>query len=103
MGKIDIHRIHNTLEGLGIPVDSVHLHRDGKTVELSFLAKATTEQKENAQKIVDEWDQDVLDAEKATAIQKLPTIETISAAKTAKELQAMALQLRDYIDQLKDN
>ncbi len=107
MTRTDIHAMHHIIEGLGIPLDSVHLQRDGKTVELAFLPHATEEQRNTAQQIADEWDQEARDVAKeealrtkAEAIHALPTAQDIETAKKLDEVKTMALALRAFIDAL---
>jgi hypothetical protein len=98
MKKVNVHDMHKVIEGLGIPVDSVHWNRELQIIELQFLRGATDEHKLIAQKLVDEWDQEALDASKARSFDDLPSVEVIRETKTVKELQSMAFQLRAYID-----
>lgn len=102
MVKPDIHAIHQRLETMGIPVDFVHLQRDGKTVDVGFLATASDDQRKAAQTVVDEWDQAAIEREKQAGrdaqLLMLPTVEAINAAKKPDELRAIALELRQFID-----
>lgn len=98
MAKPNVHAMHKVIEGQGIPLDSVEWNRELQVIELSFRRGATDEQKEAAQKIVDEWDQEAVDAAKVDSFKSLPTVEAIRDARTVKDLQSMALELRAYID-----
>lgn len=98
MAKNNVHDMHKVIEGAGIPLDSVHWNRELQVIELRFLRGATDEHKAAAQKLVDEWDQEAFDAAKSASFDNLPSVEAIQGGKSIKDLQAMALQLRDYID-----
>lgn len=98
MVKPNIHDVHQRLMHEGIPIFSVQLERDGKSIKLHFLTTASEEQINAAQKIADEWDQEAVDQMKASAFDNLPTADAISSTKSVKELQAMALMLREYVD-----
>jgi hypothetical protein len=96
--SVNVHEMHKVIEGAGIPLDCVHWNRELKIVELRFLRGATEEQKAAAQKIADEWDQEAVDAASTRSFTDLPSAEAIREAKSPKDLQAIALQLRAYID-----
>ncbi len=98
MAKPNVHEMHRVIKDMGIPLESVDWNRELGVIELSFLRGATDEQKEAAQKIADEWDQEAVDAAKVDSFKELPTVEAIREAKSVKDVQAMALQLRAYID-----
>lgn len=98
MTQVNVHDMHKAIEGAGVPLDCVRWNRELKTVEIQFLRGATDDQKALAQKIVDEWDQAALDTAKSRSFDDLPSSKVIVEAKTIKELQSMALQLRSYID-----
>ena len=94
----NVHDMHRALEDQHIPIDSVHWNREKQTIELAFQRGVREEQKTAAQKLVDEWDQEAVNAAKAASFDTLPSVETIGATKSVKDLQEMALQLRAYID-----
>lgn len=98
MVKPDIHAMHHQLESVGIPIRSVQLNAGGKSVSLLFFPTATDEQRQAAQRIADEWDQEAVEAAKAAAFDNLPSVEAINEAAKVAELKTMTLALRAYID-----
>lgn len=103
MKMLNLRDIHTTLEGMGFPVDEVRRESD-ETISVVLERKATNEQRERAQKManvfVDSGRDDFAEfaAGYQTALDALPKVEDIEAAKKPDDLRAMALALRDYID-----
>ncbi len=95
--NVDIHELHGLLEGLGIPVDSVHKNKDG-SIEVDYLPRATDEQRRIGNLMAwGEYDAEAEAARKA-ALEALPKIEDINGAKKVDDLREMALALREYLD-----
>jgi hypothetical protein len=93
-----IHQIHNTLTMLGVPVDFVHQNKDG-SVDIAYLPGVSDAQRRLGQQMINgDYDAEA-EAARRAALAALPTTEQIEATKTVKDLQAMALALREFIDE----
>lgn len=103
MKMLNLRDIHTTLDGMGFPVEEVRREPD-ETISVVLERKATAEQRERAQGMVNVFVDSGRDdfAEFAagyqTALDALPKVDDIEAAKKLDDLRAMALALRDYID-----
>lgn len=104
MKMMNLRDIHTTLENMGFPVEEVRRESD-VAVSVTLGRKATETQRERAQTMVnvfaDSGREDFAEfaAGYVTALEALPTVEAIEAAKKMDDLRAMAVALRDYIDQ----
>jgi hypothetical protein len=90
--KIVVADLHAALVKAGIPIEGVALNRPGQPgISVDFTADATEDHKASAKALVDAYDQDQVDAAKATT--ELDMEALINSAKNVADLKALLLKL----------